>query len=177
MFATATELCEWTGIPLPDNLGRLQQLLSSASALIQAYCGQDLVEVTDDQVMLHPDPSWSVFLPQAPVTDVSAITVDTVPVTGFTFTQAGEITRTDGGWFEGTVLVTYTHGYPESSSEFRQVRSVCIEMTKRAYTADEAGQALFQGGIPAETVGFPTALFLTESEQMMLPNPAPAAVG
>jgi hypothetical protein len=53
-FATAQELCEWTGMPVPDDLARTQALLDSASAAIRRFTGQTLSEVTSDIVTLEP---------------------------------------------------------------------------------------------------------------------------
>jgi hypothetical protein len=64
--------------------------------------------------------------------------------------------------------VTYTHGYAESTDAFKAIQAVCIEMVKRAYTADESGQAIAHGNIPLETIGFPTTLFLTQDNRQTL---------
>lgn len=168
-FATATEFCEWTGIGIPSDFARLQQLLDSASALIRGYTGQVLSQVAGDSVVVPATFADVLFLPQVPVTAISSITVDAVAFTDFTFDETGEVFRGTGFWTEPATVV-YDHGYAEISSEFKAIRSVAIEMVKRAYTGDESGTALALGGIPVETVGFPSALFLSASEALSLPT-------
>jgi hypothetical protein len=176
-FATAAEFCRWTGIPEPPDLGRIQALLQSASSIIRGEVGQTLSLVQDDTVILTANWSYSIFLPEAPVNSITSITEDAVPFTNYVFSQAGQITRGDGFVWDTDATVVYSHGYAESSSEFDQLRSICIQMVKRAYTYDERGQAVAQGGVPMETVMFPTAVFLTEQERMAIPSSMVAAVG
>jgi hypothetical protein len=167
-FATATELAEWTGMALPPDLSRLQALLNSASAIIRAHCYQTLSVVVDDQVTVYPTPSTFLSLPERPVTSVAGVLVDGAPFTAYYVSprglRSGSLASPGTAWTRGAT-VTYTHGYPEGSEAFETFRSITIEMAKRAYTADENGQALFQGGVSAETVGFPTSLFLTPANK------------
>jgi len=167
-FATATELAEWTGLPLPPDLSRLQALLNSASGIIRAHCYQTLSVVVDDVFTAYPTVSSFLSLPERPVTAVDTVTVNGVATTAYYIVprgiRSGTLQAPGAAWTSGAT-VTYTHGYPEGSEAFETFRSVCIEMAKRAYTADEKGQALFLEGIPAETVGFPTSLFLTPSNR------------
>jgi hypothetical protein len=187
-FATATEFCEWTGMAIPSDLARLQQLLTSASAMIRGESGQTLSQVIGDVLIVQPEydatfgwrnpyPRASggvIYLPEAPVT-ACTIVVDAVSFTAFTFNADGVVQRTDGKAWTKAATITYTHGFAETSEDFKTIKSICIEMVKRAYTGDERGTAFSQGGIPVETVGFPTALFITESERQSLPGLA--AVG
>jgi len=168
---------------IPSDPARLQQLLSSASAMIRGHVGQTLSQVTGDVLVVQPEYDavfgWRslypraiggvIYLPEAPVTACTAV-VDAVSFTAFTFTSDGILQRTDGKAWTKAATITYTHGYLETSEEFKQIKTVCIEMTKRAYTGDESGTAYSQGGIPVETAGFPMALFMTEAERQSLPS-------
>jgi hypothetical protein len=170
-FATATELAEWTGLSLPPDLGRLQALLNSASAIIRAHCYQTLSVVEDDIYTAYPTVSSFLSLPERPVTAVDQVLVNGVVTTAFYIVprgiRSGTLQAPGAAWSSGAT-VTYTHGYLESSEAFDTFRSITIEMAKRAYTADENGQALFQGQTTAETVGFPTSLFLTPANKEAL---------
>ena len=188
-FATATEFCEWTGMAIPSDLSRLQSLLTTASALIRGEAGQTFSQVIGDVLVVQPEydatSGWRnpypratggiIYLPELPVTAVS-IVYDALTFTAFTFTSGGVVQRTDGKAWTKAATITYTHGFAETSEEFKTIKMVCMQMVKRAYTADESGQALMQGGIPVETAGFPMALFITNGERDLLPGGL-AAVG
>lgn len=170
-FATATEVCEFSNLPVPNDLSRLQALAQRASSVIRAYCDQTLSSVVDDVVTVYPTVSTFLSLPQRPVTAVDEVLVDGVATTDYYIVprglRSGSVASPGSAWTRGAT-VTYTHGYAETSEAFKAIQSVCIEMVKRAYTADETGQALSQGGIPVETIGFPTTLFLTQDNKETL---------
>jgi len=188
-FATATEFCEWTGMPLPQDLARLQALLDSASSLIRGETGQVLSEVTDDVIVVQPefDPVFGrrnpppramgdvIYLPERPVTAV-AIEVDAVAFTDFGFTSEGVVYRTDGSWWDKAAEITYSHGYAETSQEFGQLRAICIEAASRAYTLNERSASEAMGSTLMETAGYAPEVFLTEGERQSLPGTM-AAVG
>jgi len=170
-FATATEVCEWSNLPVPSDLSRLQSLAQSASSIIRAYCNQTLSQVTGDVITVYPTASSFLSLPERPVTAVSSVLVGGVATTDYYIVprglRSGTVSSPGSAWTSGAT-VTYTHGYAETSESFKAIKAVCIEMVKRAYTADESGQALSQGGFPVETAGFPTTLFLTQDNKMTL---------
>jgi len=170
-FAIATELAEWTGLALPPDLSRLQALLDSASAIIRGHCYQTLSIVTGDVFTAYPTVSSFLSLPERPVTAVATVTVNGVATTAYYIVprgiRSGTLQAPGAAWTSGAT-VTYTHGYAESSEAFKAIKAVCIEMVKRAYTGDESGQALSQGGFPVETAGFPTTLFLTQDNRLAL---------
>ena len=170
-FATATEVCEWSNLPVPSDLSRLQSLALSASSIIRAYCNQTLSQMTGDVITVYPTASSFLSLPERPVTAVSSVLVGGVATTDYYIVprglRSGTVASPGSAWTSGAT-VTYTHGYAETSEAFKAVKAVCIEMVKRAYTADESGQALSQGGFPMETAGFPTTLFLTQDNKMTL---------
>ena len=156
---------------VPNDLSRLQALAHRASSVIRAYCDQTLSIVVDDEVTVYPTVSTFLSLPERPVTEVDEVLVDGVAMTDYYIVprglRSGSLASPGSAWTRGAT-VTYTHGHGESSEAFKAIQSVCIEMVKRAYTADESGQALSQGGFPVETVGFPTTLFLTQDNKETL---------
>jgi len=170
-FTTATEVCEFSGMSIPSDLSRLQALAHRASSVIRAYCNQMLSPVVDDVVTVYPTASTFLSLPERPVTAVDEVLIDGVAFTDFYIIprglRSGSVASPGSAWTRGAT-VTYTHGHAESSEAFKAIQSVCIEMVKRAYTADESGQAIAHGGFPMETAGFPTTLFLTQDNKEML---------
>src|SRR6266508_427193 len=134
-FATAAEFCEWTGLPVPSDLARVQALLDSASAMIRGATGQTLSIVAGDTAILGPTGTFWLFLPQAPVTAITSITVDAVVLspTKYVFTELGQVTRTDSQVWSDDATIVYDHGYAETTEEFKRIRTVCIEAVKRAY--------------------------------------------
>ncbi len=185
-FASASEFCEWTGMPQPSDLARIQTLLDSASALIRGFTGQVLSQVANDTLTITPGISrvglfsvpWAVlewgevlFLPEAPVTAITTVTVDTVAVTAYAFTEAGELRRTDGQAWLDLVTVVYDHGYAETSDEFKEIRSVCIQAAARAYTLNRDGSSEALGATLMESAGYAPEMFLTEGEKLRLPMP------
>jgi hypothetical protein len=163
-FATATEVCEFSGMSIPSDLSRLQALCYKASAVIRAHCNQTLSLVSGDVIAVYPTASSFLSLPERPVTAVTQVLVGGVATTDYYIVprglRSGTLSSPGSAWTQGAT-VTYTHGHAETSEAFKAIQAVCIEMVKRAYTADETGQALAQGGIPVETAGFPTTMFLT----------------
>jgi hypothetical protein len=170
-FATATEVCEFSGMAIPSDLSRLQALATKASAVIRAYCNQTLSPVTGDVITVYPTASSFLSLPERPVTAVTSVLVNGVATTDYYIVprglRSGTVASPGSAWTQGAT-VTYAHGHAETSEAFKAIQSVCVEMVKRAYTADESGQALSQGGFPVETVGFPTTLFLTQDNKETL---------
>lgn len=156
---------------VPNDLSRLQSLASSASAVIRAYCDQTLSRVVDDVITVYPTASSFLSLPERPVTAVTQVLVGGVATTNYYIVprglRSGTVASSGSAWTSGAT-VTYTHGWAETSDAFQAIKAVCIEMVKRAYTADESGQALSQGGFPVETAGFPTTLFLTQDNKLTL---------
>jgi hypothetical protein len=172
-FATATEVCEWSNMAVPNDLSRLQSLAASASSVIRAYCNQTLSQVVGDVITVYPTSSSFLSLPERPVTAVTQVLVNGVATTAYYIVprglRSGTVVSPGSAWTQGAT-VTYTHGYAESTDAFKAIQAVCIEMVKRAYTADESGQAIAHGNIPMETIGFPTTLFLTQDNKETL-NP------
>ncbi len=175
-FASATELCEFTGIPVPIDPARLQSLLGSASELIRGATGQVLSEVANDVVTYIVTDIYALFLPELPVTAISQILVDTVAFTAYTWTAEGELIRTDNALWDGTIQVTYSHGFAETSWEFGIIRTITIQAAARAFTLNERSASEAMGSTLMESAGYAPEVFLTEGERREL-SFSPAAVG
>jgi hypothetical protein len=166
-FATASEFCEFTGLPLPDDLARFQAHLMMASAEIRGYCHQTLSLVAGDVVTRYPTASTFLSLPERPVTAVSQVLVNGVATTDFFVIprgiRSGSIASPGSAWVSGAT-VTYTHGYAETEPEFSVFRTICIESAARAIQGPTEGQF----GVAPEAIGWATQIFLTDGEKAML---------
>jgi hypothetical protein len=178
-FATAEEYFEWIGQPKPADLAREQAVLDSASSLIRGHTGQILSQVVGDVIIVQPEfdettgrrnpppRAWGdvIYLPELPVTAVT-ITVDAVAFTAFGFTSEGTVYRTDSNNWTSPATITYSHGYAETSREFGEIRTICMEMADRALRSPEAPLSFEPS---EETIGWRTRMFLDEQQRMRLP--------
>lgn len=169
-FATATEFCESTGIALPTDLARLQALLGMASSIMRAYCDQTLSAVDDDEITLYPTASTFLSLPERPVTAVSQVLVNAVPVTAYYVVprgiRSGSVASPGSTWTSGAT-VTYSHGYAETDPEFGVFRAVCIDVAARAFTHNVNSTSVALGGV-LESAGYVPEVFLTQGEKETL---------
>mgnify|MGYP003519697123 CR=1 FL=1 len=181
-FASASDLAEYINVGLPDDLSRMQALLRAASAVIRGYTGQVLSPVVNEQITVQPMYSLTtgqmlplpraygelIFLPQRPVTAISGITISGVAFTSFSFTSAGILYRTDGNAWTNAAVVTYSHGWAETTDEYQTIKNICIEAAARAYTMNERSASEVLGSTVLESAGYSPEVFLTEGEKMQL---------
>lgn len=183
-FATATEVAEFSGINVPSDLARLQAHLEYASALIRQHMGMTLHAVTNDVVTLEPTTRGTLVLPEWPVTAVSQVLVEGVPLAGtdYTFTRSGLLHRWHTfptllkPWDDGAT-VTYSHGFAESDREFTVIKTICMDAALRAFTLNEGSSATALGPTVMESAGFAPTVFLTEGERWTLSNLESVGVG
>lgn len=138
-------------------------MLGYASAAIRRYTQQDL-EVTTGRQESYAGDAWRVFIEvtQRPVTAVSAVTIDAVAFTDFTWTRWGQVVRNDfTPWITGPVIVTYDSGYAPTSDEMIGVKTICLEVAARAM----GGNPETFGAEVQELRGPTPAIFLTEGER------------
>ena len=127
-------------------------LLGMATSVVQAITGQTLVEVKGDTIDLLGTTEADLWLPQRPVTAVSAVLVGGVVVTYYKrfgarmHRHCGWIGP--GGWRDqhgpSTVTVTYDHGYPTGSRGLEFARSVALMLA--------AGAATTSPGVTSESI-------------------------
>lgn len=163
-FATVGELETFLGVPSLSARGTA--MLDHASAAIRSYTHQDLTETPGRQESYAGDAlRWYIQLTQSPVTAVSAITIDAVAFTEFSWTRWGLVWRTDDlRWEDGPVIVTYDSGYAAASDEMAGIKTICLEVAARAMT----GSPDTFGLEVQELRGPAPAVFLTEEEKRML---------
>ena len=179
-FAAAMELSQITGIPVPDDsagLSRWQALLLAASNIIRAYKGQTLSVVTNDSVVMAPSSSYALFLPEAPVTAVTSITIAGVvkDVNDYVFSRGGRLWHEDfTAWTDGATVV-YTHGYAEGTYEFALLRQTVLEMCKRVILGSPETQVF--GEVQGEAVPGWGPVLLSDTELERLTSLGTVAVG
>lgn len=176
-FATAQDFAQFMGVPLPDDLARMQSHLELSSAVIRRFCGQTLSTVALDVVVLEPIERDTLVLPERPVTAVSGVVVLSVPNTNFRFTRAGLVIEKSGLFWSDGATVTYDHGYAEETEEYKAIKAICLESASRAFTLNERSASEALGDTVMESAGFSPEVFLTPGEKMLLADFGKVAVG
>lgn len=117
-------------------------LIECATAVVQAACGQRIVQVVDDELTILGGTSSWLELPEHPVTAVSAVSLDGATIAGgtpgtstSTWKRYGSKLWRGDGWYTycGTpaeVVVTYTHGYPPGHQKLQLGRSAVLAIAK-----------------------------------------------
>lgn len=121
-------------------------LIECATGVIQATCGQRIVEVVDDTITLDTDEIEDgpyLLLPERPVTAVSSVQIGTTPVADYTLElRRGRIWRANG-WRSylrayaaqpSGVTVTYTHGFPPGHQRLQLARSAVLALVKGSFS-------------------------------------------
>jgi hypothetical protein len=122
--------------------------VAAASSRVRHYCGWHIAPpVVDDTAEIK---LWRGVgrLPSKYVTAVSAVTIDGIAVTSFTWTPGGRLKVTDRAWIGGenwhhhyrpwTAVVTFTHGYPVCPPDVRQI---VARLSKAGFAEDRVSQA------------------------------------
>ena len=167
-FASAAEFLQYGGIGPQDDLARVQQHLDLASSIIRRFTDQTLSVVVDDVVELEGVSRTTLILPERPVTAVSSVVVDgvTLDPADYTFTSSGLLKRIID-WTTGAT-VTYTHGFPEGSDDYKAIKAICMDIAARSFTLNERGQGEAFGQELLESRGWAPAVFLLPNEQNLL---------
>jgi hypothetical protein len=121
-------------------------VIECATAVVQAICGQRIVQVVNDTVTLDLDGyDGGVYLrlPERPVTAVGAVLIGATAVTDFsTQLRRAQLWRANGwrstlvAYFDqpSTVTVTYTHGYAAGHQRLQLARSAVLGLARGAYS-------------------------------------------
>jgi hypothetical protein len=170
-FATAGELSQLIGNTEPPDLSRMQLFLDLASAEIRGYTDQTLSEVDGDVVTVYPRASTLLTLPQRPVTAVSSVLVGGVATTDYYIVprglRSGTVASPGAAWLSGAT-VTYSHGYAETTEQYKQIKKICLEAASNAYNLIQNGASQAMGATVMESAGYAPAIFLTQSQKMAL---------
>jgi hypothetical protein len=136
----------------PERMAAAEFAICAATAAIQGYCHQTVSQVEDDELTLDvPQSTMRLFLPELPVTKVSAVVeAGEALVEGehYEVGQHGILYRVGAYWAAGIgmVRVTYTHGYAEIPAD---IVAVCARAAARAYQAGLRAAEL--AGVPGVT--------------------------
>jgi hypothetical protein len=119
--------------------------VNAGTAVVQATCGQRILQVVGDTAELMGTTSSWLDLPQIPVTSIASVTLDGTAVTAGTAGSASttyrrvgsRLWRTDG-WQNyigepSTVVVVNTHGYASGRQELELARLGVLSIAKGAY--------------------------------------------
>lgn len=139
-FATRADLAAQLQISLAElTTATADLLLDLSTGVIQAATGQTILEATDTALIdLSGVCEWDPWLdlPQLPVREVTAVTIDGVAVTDWVL--RGQRLYRAAGWQTSSVqpsqvAVTSTHGYPPGSIHLRLARAMCLSLSQAGY--------------------------------------------
>lgn len=143
MLATEADLAAALQIGVDELDSTAAQLaLECATSIVQAVVGQRLVLVLDDPFEVAAPSSSVLLLPESPVTAVSSVLLDGVPLALGTASGTYRLTSgglwRDLGWAScsGPTMVSgvYSHGRPVGHQELQLARSAALSLAKGAYT-------------------------------------------
>lgn len=112
-------------------------LLQLATGAVQAAAGQDLVLTEADTVTLMGTRDRWFNLPQRPVADVTAVSVDGEALTaGTDYKRFGDRLWRRHGWARchdepSEVTITYTHGYPDWDPKLALARAAVLALAAK----------------------------------------------
>lgn len=170
-FATEAELETYLGASVTTDQATL--LLNIATGLIQNETGQTLSAVAGDEIELRGNWTDRLWLPQRPVTAVSAITVDGIaaPAGDYTWTPDGCVTidcesqiinaGNRRGYWGGPgiiVAVTYSHGFTVIPDD---IKGVCLALAARIQSAPNGG------AVASESLGAYSVTYSREFSGML----------
>lgn len=120
-------------------------LLEGATAIVQGECGQRIIQVVGDVVVMDVDEhdgGTYLVLSERPVTAVTTVLIGATAVTDYTVTLSrGRLWRALGwrstlvAYYDqpSTVTVTYTHGYPAGHQKLQLARRAVLGLAAPLY--------------------------------------------
>lgn len=150
-FISRTDLGLQLGKSLDDDEKALA-CVDAACDLVRSFTGQTINLVEDDEVVLDGSGTDTLLLPEAPVSEVSEVTIlryldgaisEETPLVDYAL-RDGILVRTDAATFLRGRLryaITYTHGYPDAELP-RDLRMVALQAAVRLFT--QANGAVFE---------------------------------
>lgn len=129
-----------------DDIDRYKatMLIESATSIVQAIVGQRLVEVVDDELTIEQDQldrSRYIYLPEHPVSEVSAVTISGVTIADWTLSR-GRLWRPYGwdlprygAWasMPYNIGVVYSHGCPLGDQRLQLARASVLGLLRGVY--------------------------------------------
>lgn len=147
-FATVAEFELDLRQDLTGQADLAQRLLDKVTALVQGRARQTIAAVAADTVTLVGRGDPYILLPQVPVTDVTAVTVDGTALTsnswrwyrdGRLYVSTASSANVAPGWTADVqVQVTYDHGYDPVPDELREL---VLDIAGRLWRQPDTGLA------------------------------------
>jgi hypothetical protein len=135
-LATTDDLAAFLRREIDENDPGAMAALEAASAFVEAYIGQPVAVVEDEDILIDGSGTRVILLPAFPVTDVAEVKIDdeTVNPDEYEWSKTGELRRVNGIWPSAlrSVEVTYTHGWETVPAG---IVSVVAAMAARQYEA------------------------------------------
>ncbi|MFC8099433.1 phage gp6-like head-tail connector protein [Streptomyces sp. NPDC057363] len=140
-LATIEDVASRLGRPVPpDEIPRITAFIADVTGLIEDYCGRDVDQRQDQELILNARGGYVLPVPPRYLTGaaVSAALVDGQAVTGWTFD--GQQLVTDGTWCwpKGPVTITASWGFPVPPAGLRAI--VCSEVIRWLSVAPGIGR-------------------------------------
>jgi hypothetical protein len=154
-FCTVQNMEDFLQVTITQaQLAAANRAIAEASASIQNYCHQALVEVVDDIVTYdNIRQTAGLMLPQLPAQSIKSVVENGVTLTATTDYVLGEggiLYRVGWTWARGVqiITVTYTHGYANDAYAGypEDLIAVCTRVASRAYQAGLNAAAM--AGVP-----------------------------
>jgi hypothetical protein len=132
----------------------------AACAICRTFADQEFTSTAGDIVSLDGAGTDALLLPEYPVTDVSAVSVDDSAVTDWVVSPIGVLIRPGSYWPAGrqNITVTYDHGYAEADFP-ADVRMVALVVAGRLYDRVDAKQ---------ESLGAYSATYVTNATDLTI---------
>lgn len=113
---------------VPEETAR--QKLAIASGAVRSFCGWPVSAVTETK-RIRATNAQSLWLPTLHLRGVSSITLAGQALTGFDFTDEGQVLL--GRWYytRGPYVVTFDHGWLDDSYQIETVRGVVLSCASR----------------------------------------------
>lgn len=139
MFCTVEDVSALLMLEIDDNdeISACMRAIDEVTEAIKNYCHQEIEQVDDDEITIDGHGGTRIFLPELPVTEVSAVEEDGVLLTAGTdykLGQYGILYRVNGYWSKGVqnYTITYTHGLETIPDD---LKGVCVRAASRIYQA------------------------------------------
>lgn len=157
-FCTIADMAAFLQITIPADSEAAARAILEASAAIQNHCRQQLALVEDEAYIFDvPGYRTKLFLPELPVTEVSAVVENGTALVAdddYKLGRGGILYRLGGYyWYPGvqTVTVTYSHGYATIPQD---VKDICVRAASRSYQSGlKAAQEEGLPGVQATQLG------------------------
>ena len=154
-FCSVSDVSTFLGKTLLVTDAQALQAIAEATAVIQNYCNQALLQVSTDVILLDGTGSTKLFLPELPVATITSVEVDSVSLvaTDYSLAENGVLWRLYGVWPVGArnIEVTFDHGY---ASVPEDLKGVCYRSAARLYQAQlKAKKQDFVPGLSSVSVG------------------------